>query len=170
MFIIQKEPSKEAKIYLKLLEKQIGEIPPHFKLFATIHLERFKKFINELNYITNHAVIHKDFFTFLRYYIAATHNFTYCIELNSKLLLRSGYSKANLKDTLEKKSLPLQKRLTTLFRKAIKALEYPKDFCKDDLQELYKLNFSESDIYDAIEHGAFLFQSYKIIQAYKEKI
>jgi hypothetical protein len=33
-------------------------------------------------------------------------------------------------------------------------------------QELYNLDFNDSDIWDAIDHGAFLFKYYKILKAY----
>jgi len=168
MFILQKEPCREAQVYLKVLQKKMGQLPPHFEFFATVNFKRFKMFIEELNYITNHPAIDKDFFTFIRYYIASTNNFSYCIKLNSKLLLSSGYSKENLKNVIEKKSLPLDSKFTTLFQKAIKAIEKPHLFCKDDLQELYKLGFSDNDIWDAIDHASFLFKYYKILSAYRD--
>jgi len=168
MFILQKEPSREVKVYLKVLQRKMGQLPPHFEFFATVNFERFKMFIEELNYITNHLVINKDFFIFIRYYIAYTNSFSYCIDLNSKLLFANGYSKEQLDSVVNILELPLDSKFTTLFTKTVKAIEKPDSFCKDDLNKLYTLGFSDSDIWDAIDHASFLFKYYKILSAYKD--
>ena len=168
MFILQKEPCREAKVYLKVLQKKIGQLAPHFEFFATVNFKRFKMFIEELNYITNHPKIDKEFFTFIRYYIASKNGFDYCIKLNKKLLISANYTYKELEDVINLQILPLEAKFTTLFTKSIKAIEKPDYFCKSDLQELYNLNFNDSDIWDAIEHASFLFKYYKILSAYKD--
>jgi len=168
MFIIQKELSTEAKVFLRVLKRKMGSVPPHFEFFATVNFKRFKMFIDEINYITNHPNISSDFFTFIRYYIASKNGFDYCIELNKKLLLAKNYTNNNLQNALNNQILPLEEKFTTLFIKTIKAIEKPQYFCKDDLQELYNLGFSDIDIWDSIDHAAFLFKFYKLLNAYKK--
>jgi len=168
MFIIQKELSPEAKVFLRVLKRKMGSVPPHFEFFATVNFKRFKMFIDEISYIANHPNISSDFFTFIRYYISTNNGFDYCVSLNSNTLLEQGYSKTDLQNALNNQILPLEEKFTTLFTKTIKAIEKPQYFCKDDLQELYKLGFSDIDIWDSIDHAAFLFKFYKLLNAYKK--
>ncbi len=168
MFILQKELSPEAKVFLRVLQRKMGSVPPHFEFFATVNFKRFKMFIDEISYIANHPTIHPDFFIFIRYYIATTNSFSYCQEFNKSLLLKREYTFEELENVLSKQVLPLQELFTLLFQKTIKAIEKPQYFCKDDLQELYNLGFSDIDIWDSIDHAAFLFKFYKLLNAYKK--
>jgi hypothetical protein len=50
--------------------------------------------------------------------------------------------------------------------KVLKAIDAPEDFSKDDLQELYALDFSNKDFFDLLRYASDFISNSKIIEAY----
>ena len=167
MFIIEPNPNKEMKILLRGIRQKLGQVPPHWELFATINPSRFKMFLEEINYLTSHPHIQSDFFTLLRYTIAVDNGFTYCINLNRAWLLAKGYTLEQL-HKLEgtQKILPLDERHQALFDAVMKAVYTPEDFTAELTDALKILDWDDADIFDAVDHGAFLFRASKVLKAY----
>jgi len=167
MFIIEPNPNKEMKILLRGIRQKLGQVPPHWELFATINPSRFKMFLEEINYLTSHPHIQSDFFTLLRYTIATDNGFTYCINLNRASLLAKGYTLEQL-HKLEgtQKILPLDERHQALFDAVMKAVYTPEDFTAELTDALKILDWDDADIFDAVDHGAFLFRASKVLKAY----
>ncbi len=169
MFIIETDPHQDTKLTLENIKNKFGSVPPHFELLATVNPKRFELFIQEILYLSSHQNIHPDFFSFLRLNIATKEAFNYCIMFNSKLLLSKNYSKEILrliKDDI--KNIPLDSRHISLAKAAMKAIYSAGDFNYNDIQELKELGWTDADIYDAIDHTAFLFKNAKIIRAYNK--
>ena len=169
MFMIKTNPNSEMKILLRGIRHKLGHVPPHFELFATINPRRFKMFLEEINYLTNHPHIKSDFFTLLRYTIASDNGFTYCINLNRAFLLAKDYTLEtlhNLEGT--EKKLPLNERHQALFDAVMKAVYTPENFTLEVIDALKILDWSDSDIFDAVDHGAFLFRFSKVLKAYSK--
>ncbi|RLA66792.1 MAG: hypothetical protein DRQ78_03520 [Epsilonproteobacteria bacterium] len=167
MFIVEPNLNREMKIVLRGLKRSLGHVPPHFELYATLHPKRFKMFLEEIIYLSTHESINPDFFAFTRFYIAAQENFTYCYVFNKELLLGKGYTQEDL-EAFENSAdkLPLDKKHQVLFVSVLTAIESPKDFDERSIEKLKVLGWSDSDIFDAIDHGAFLFKFSKILKAY----
>jgi hypothetical protein len=167
--MIKPNPNNEMKILLRGIKQKIGHVPPHFELFATINPVRFKMFLEEINYLTNHSHIQSDFFTLLRYTIAIDNGFTYCVNLNRTFLLAKGYTLETLHglEGTEKK-LPLDERHQALFDAVMKAVYTPEVFTEELIEALKILDWNDSDIFDALDHGAFLFRFSKILKAYSK--
>ena len=169
MFIIGANPNREMKILLRGMKQKLGQIPPHFELLATVNPTRFKMFIDEITYLSTHAHINPDFFTLLRYAVANDNGFVYCIELNRAFLLNKGYTLEQL-HALEgtQKTLPLDERHRALFDAVMTALYTPESFTVEAIGALKILDWSDADILDAVDHGAFLFRFAKVIKAYSK--
>jgi hypothetical protein len=170
MFMIEPNPNKEMKVLLRGIRQKLGQVPPHWELFATINPTRFKMFLEEINYLTSHPHIQSDFFTLLRYTIATDNGFTYCINLNQASLLAKGYTLEQLHE-LEgtQKILPLDDRHQALFDAVMKAVYTPEDFTVEVTDALKILDWDDADIFDAVDHGAFLFRASKVLKAYSSK-
>ncbi len=167
MFIYQPTLTYEMEIILENIKKELGLVPPHFKFLISVNPKKFQLFMQEIKYLLNHPNINPDFFAMLRLFIANRENFTYCISFNTKLLLAKGYSRDILKRLKEDiEQIPLDAKHKLLAQKAIKAIYESKEFKLCDIEELKKLSWSDSDIYDAIDHASFLFKNAKIIQSY----
>ncbi|MDH5464486.1 MAG: hypothetical protein OEW60_02595, partial [Thiovulaceae bacterium] len=164
---VKPNPAKEVQFILDDFKSKAGAVPPHFELLATLNPKRFEMFIQEITYLLTHPHIESDFFAFLRLYIAAKEQFQYCLMFNTKLLIRKQYSKETLNLVKEDlMNIPLNKKHKTLAIKVNKAIYDAKNFSKEDCDELKEEGWSDSDIYDAIDHGAFLFKYSKILKAY----
>ena len=170
MFIVEKNLDREMKILLRGVKQKLGTIPPHFEMFATIHPTRFKMFLEEINYLSNHENINPDFFTFVRYYVASKNGFNYCIQLNQAFLLSKGYTVEQLEALKKSKdNLPLDDKHRSLFIEVMNALDEPQNFTATTLESLKALGWSDADIYDAVDHGAFLFKFSRVLKIYSNK-
>lgn len=169
MFIIEPNPSTEGSKLLRRVKKFIGHVPPHFELFATLNPKRFEMFLNEIFYLSMHKTIQPDFFALLRFYIASKEHFTYCHAFNKSLLEKKGFD-ANTLLIFEKDAskLPLDPRHQALFNATIQAIYVPETFTNTEHQALLQMQWSEADIFDALDHGAFLFKFSKILKAYSK--
>ncbi len=169
MFIVETKPAPETEKLLKKVERFVGSVPPHFELFATLNPKRFEMFLNEILYLSMHKTINPDFFAFIRFYIASKENFSYCYTFNTALLLKKEYTQEQInKFEKNRENLPLDKKYLALFKMALKALENPDSFTLKDINAVKILGWSDADVYDAIDHGAFLYKFSKILKAYKK--
>ncbi len=170
MFMIEPNLNKEMKILLRGIKQKLGHVPPHFELFATVNPTRFKMFIEEITYLSTHEQINPDFFTFLRYTVASDNGFEYCIKLNQAFLLAKDYTLEQL-HLLEgtEKTLPLDERHQALFDAVMIALYTPESFTVESINALKILDWSDADIFDAVDHGAFLFRFSKVLKAYSKE-
>jgi hypothetical protein len=169
MFMIEPNLNKEMKILLRGIKQKLGHVPPHFELFATVNPTRFKMFIEEITYLSTHEQINPDFFTLLRYAVAMDNGFDYCIKLNQAFLLAKDYTLEQLHE-LEgtQKTLPLDERHQALFDAVMIALYTPESFTVESINALKILDWSDADIFDAVDHGAFLFRFSKVLKAYSK--
>ncbi len=167
MFMIETNPAEGSKQLLRRIEKFLGHVPPHFELFATLNPKRFEMFIQEIFYLAMHKQINPDFFACMRLFISAREGFTYCYHFNTRLLLQKGYTQDDL-DALEASSdhLPMDEKHQVLFATALKAIDRPDAFGTEDLEAAKKTGWSDADVFDAIDHGAFLYRFSKILKAY----
>ncbi len=170
MFIITPEPNREMQIVLRGVRAKLGQVPPHWELFASINPTRFTMFLEETNYLSAHPNIEKDFFAFLRYAIATDNGFDYCTRFNRQLLLASGYTLEDL-HAVEgiDKVVPLDEKHQTLFDAALTAVFTPENFTAQTIASLHDRDWSDADIFDAVDHAAFLFKFARILKAYIDK-
>jgi hypothetical protein len=169
MFIQSPILTREMNVMLRGIKMKLGSIPPHWELYAGINPVRFKMFMEEINYLSNHPTIDPAFFTFERFFIATQHGFGYCRRFNRDYLLKLDFAAeeiAAVADDPEK--IPLDNRHKTLFVTAIRAMDDPQSFTAQSIETLHTLGWSDADIFDAIDHAAFLFKFHKILEAYLE--
>lgn len=167
MFISEIKLDDKAKKVLSVIEKKIGFIPIHFELLANLNLKKFKLFMQELSYIQNLKDINKDFFVFIRLYVAFKENFEYCKVFNKKLLLSLNYTNEQINSVINDISnIPLDNKHKSLAIASIKAIYEYKNFTNEDINNLKNLNWSDEYIYAAIDHTAMLFKNARILRAY----
>lgn len=169
MFIVESNLDTEMKVLLRGVKQTLGHVPPHFELFASVNPIRFKMFMQEIAYLSKHEHINPDFFALLRYYVASQNGFHYCIKFNHALLLSKGYSLEQLSLlAVSAENVPLDERHQALFVEAVNALDNPEGFTAKTIASLKSLIWTDADIYDAVDHGAFLFKFSKILRAFSK--
>lgn len=150
-----------------MIEKQLGFIPPHFEMMASIDIESMKEFLNYNIAMMTHEKIDKALMPFLRLYIAQKECRSYCTTFNRELLLKQGVTK-NVIDSFHDnlKLIPLDKSQILLLNKVFKAIYHSKEFKKDDLEELYTQGFSDKDFFDILGYATGFMGKSKMIEAY----
>jgi len=168
--IINKNQQKELEELELKIKKLFGFIPPSFKLLGNIDESLLKNFLAYILTLVNHKSIHKDYFTFLRLFIAYQEDFIYCIKFNTTLLQSKKYSLEvinNMKNNFDR--IPFDNKHKVLAIKSIKAVFDSKNFNQLDFDELYKIGWNNKDIFDSIEHAGFMLRNGRILTAYTNK-
>ncbi|MDM5271798.1 hypothetical protein PGH07_06385 [Sulfurovum sp. zt1-1] len=171
MFIIDTIKKEDATGKLKLLyqmiEKNLGFIPPHFELMATIDIKAMKDFLDYNTYMMTHTKIDRNLMPFLRLYIAQKECRNYCIQFNTQLLQNMGVNEAIISD-LENHldNIHVEPTQKILLKKVIKALYHADKFEKKDLETLYDAGFNDKDFYDILEYATVFMGKSKLIEVY----
>ncbi len=86
---------------------------------------------------------------------------------NSKLLLAKGYTQKVLDKVIEDIiNIPFENREKSLAQFAINAI-YESQFChQEDFDALYKMGWTQKDVFDVIEHTGTIFRNSRILEAY----
>ena len=166
MFIYEPNSTIISDKLIKSVEEKMGVMPPHWTLFAKMNPKRFKMFIDEIAYILNHSNIKSDFFAMTRLFVANHEGFEYCKSFNTKLLLAREYKREELVNIKSDFVLPLDSKHQILANGVKKAIFDADNFTGEDIEILKSAGWSDSDVWDAIDHGAFLFKFSKILKAY----
>lgn len=171
MFIINPITKEEATGKLKLLytmiEKSLGFVPPHFELFATIDFEAMQEFFVKNKYMMTHKKIDKNILPFIRLYIARKECRSYCSNLNDKILHSMNVDKNIIDNIVEEiDNIPFDKSQVLLLLKVLKAVYEPENFARDDLEELYAVDFSDKDFFDLLNYASGFMSRSKMIEAY----
>ena len=167
MFISEIKLNEETTKLLKIIKKRIGIIPPHFELLASVNETKFKLFLQELSYMQGLNEINKDFFIFIRLYIAFKEGFNYCKKFNTKLLLALNYTQKQIDEVKQNiENIPLDDKHKKLATLSIKAIYEYETFSNVEIKQLHNIGWSDEYIYAAIDHTALLFKQARIIRAY----
>ena len=171
MFIVETITKEQASGKIKklygMIEHEIGFIPPHFRLFATLDPKGLQDFLMQMIYFKKHERIDEKLLPFLRLIIAQKECRGYCTTFNTKLLVDRGVPKEivnDLENNIDK--IPLEASQKVLLSKVLQALF--DDFSKKDLQELQELGFSQQDFYDLLNYATNFMAKSKIIDTFLE--
>jgi hypothetical protein len=172
-FILPPRPGGDQTLKRRLLKKVrlvFGEVPPHYALLAEIDPALLAGFVDGVLRLIRHKTIHPDYFGFLRLFVARKKNFSYCVEFNTRLLLRRGYDKQTVKAAgLDMDRIPFDERLRLLGRATMKAVFAGNGFTEQDFEELYAAGWSGRDIWDSFDHAATMLKNGPLLAAYLQK-
>lgn len=171
MFIIdtikKEDATGELKLLYRMIEKQLGFIPPHFAMMATIDIEAMKEFLNYNVAMMTHEKIDNALMPFLRLYIAQKECRGYCTTFNRELLLKQGVTQNVINHFHEDLELiPLDESQKLLLNKVLKAIYHSTEFNRNDLEELYTQEFSDKDFFDILGYATGFMGKSKMIEAY----
>ena len=138
------------------LEAMLGEVMPHIQIHATHALDDMEHYVATMKMTRSHPEIPLEWFALLRFYVASQKGFSYCRELNERMLTGMGIELDLLGRFAKDLTLaPLDERLKLLLAKAVKSLEDSGHFNREDFEELYALSWSDKTIYEAISYATW---------------
>ena len=110
-----------------------------------------------IKYFANHQKLSFPLLTAIRYMAANDCDYEYCIAFNRNILMAAGADDQALeaiKDDPDK--APLEENERAMLKFVSKAIKTPETVASSDLEALHKLGWEDSDILDAVAHGAFM--------------
>jgi hypothetical protein len=147
-----------------------GAVPANMEFMGNIEADYLEDFLKMLRRVQKHKNINPDLFTFLRLHVAFKEDYTFCKMFNSKLLLGKGYGQKLLDEVINDIALvPFDEKHKALAFYAIKALYESQDVSQNDFDALYKMGWSQKDVFDAIEHTGTFFRNGRMLMAYMKK-
>ena len=143
---------KIAEIY-GTFPKAVGVPEPLQLMSATPGLLEIQ--VNVIKYFMGHPNLTFPLLASIRYLSAVHFNYDYCIGFNGKILQAAGATDADL-EAMKKDPMnaPLEDKEKSMLAFVIKALKDPKSVEKADIDTLRDLGWTDSDIFDALAHGA----------------
>ncbi len=169
MFMVQKNTAQKErldKIYRRV-RAIYGELPPQMEFLGNIDADYLEDFLKSVLRLMKHPNIKLDIFAFIRLNIAFREGYAYCKMFNSKLLLSKGYTQKMLDKAIEDIiNIPFEDREKALVQFAIKAIYESQSCHQEDFDALYKMGWSQKDVFDVIEHAGTIFRNGRILEAY----
>jgi alkylhydroperoxidase family enzyme len=163
----EKASSPIDEIY-KAFPKEIG--PPHPLQLMSASPEFLKCQFEILKYYTNNQRLSFLLLTAIRYMAANDCDYEYCIKFNKKILMAAGANKKELEAIIgDQDNAPLEDNERAMLKFVAKAIKTPDAVQEIDVEALRNLGWKDSDILDAVAHGAYMKGHSTLMRAFINK-
>ncbi len=169
MFMVQENTEQKERLdkLYRVVKKLFGFIPPQTEFLGNIEADYLEDYITMVMRVIKQKNIERDMFAFLRLHIAFKEDFEFCKKYNTDVLLKSGYEQKLLDEVIENiESIPFNDAHKSLAKFAIKVMYRSKECSKEDFEELYRMGWSQKEVFDVVEHAGALFKNGRILNAY----
>ena len=173
MPLIKTYEMEEATGELKALYNEIftlrGRVGNNTKLFS-VSPEVLRQQLAFIKYYLNHPTLSMPLLASIRVLVSSSKDCDFCVDFNAGLLVNMmGWSIEQvqaMRHDIDKANL--QEREKALLKLVLKAIHNAHGVNANDLDALRKIQWSDKDIFDAVNHGAkmlatdILFNTFKI--------
>lgn len=172
MFLLNYESPENAvgkisEIY-SVFPKEIG--PPHPLQLMSASPGFLSCQFEIIKYFTNHKKLGFPLLAAIRYMAANDCDYDYCINFNQNILMAAGADKQALEAIRNDPSqAPLEDHERAMLKFVSKAIKTPETITKSDVEALRSIGWEDSDILDAVAHGAFMNGHRTLMKAFSEK-
>jgi alkylhydroperoxidase family enzyme len=166
--LVEKEEAtgRVAEIYETMINT-MGFIPNAFKVFSPSEHVLDKQFSN-LGYYMRHKTLGGKLLAFIRLLVSDQEKCTYCVGMNSGILLQYGVLPDSLAEIkLDPGKAPLDAKELALLLFVLKVVKDSNAIKQEDVDTLKNLGWSDADIMDATYHGTTQVGVDKIFNAFK---
>jgi hypothetical protein len=170
--MVQKNEAQKERLEKmhKIISKMFGSVPANMEFMGNIEADYLEDFLKMIGRIQQHNNIFPDLFGFLRLHVAFKEDYPFCKMFNTKYLQSKGYTQEQLDEVIKDISLvPFDDKHKALAKHALKALYESREVTQNDFDALYKIGWTQKDVFDAIEHTGTLFRNGRIMLAYSKK-
>jgi len=170
--MVQKNEAQKERLEKmhKMISRMFGAVPANMEFIGNIEADYLEDFLKMIGRIQQHKNISPDLFGFLRLHVAFKEDYPFCKMFNTKYLQSKGYTQEQLDEVIKNVGLvPFDDKHQALAKHALKALYESREVTQDDFGSLYKMGWSQRDVFDAIEHTGTLFRNGRIMLAYSKK-
>lgn len=172
MALLQKITAAEVKnekiaSFLSSFEERVGAVPATVELAANSE-GLFEQLIGQINYYGSHANLSSELLAFIRYIAATIFENPACVSFNGELLMRMGITEQELASSiLEPGNAPLNSEEQELLEFVVEGLRDQGSASVEKMDFLRSIGWQDSDIYDAVNHGFFIFAPGKMMELFQ---
>jgi len=172
MFMYKENIEQKEKLekVLNRVKVVYGKVPPQMEFLGNIEVEYLENFLKMVMRMVKHPNINPDLFGFIRLHIAFKEDYAYCKIYNTQFLLAKGHEQSALDEAIiDIESVPFNSQHQALATFAIKVIYESKACKQEDFETLYKMGWSQKDVFDAVDHAGTIFRNGRILTAYSQK-
>ena len=159
--------NEKVKLFLTSFEESVGSIPTTVQLAANSE-GLFEQLIGQISYYSSHQKLSPELLGFIRYIAAREFENAACITFNGDLLLRMGVTEEELESSLTAPAqAPLKAEEQALLAFVVEGLRDQGSASVEKMESLRTLGWRDSDIYDAVNHGFFIFGPGKMMELFQ---
>ena len=163
----QEATGELAKIY-EIITSMRGTIGNNAKLFS-VSPELLRQQIDFIKFYINHPTLSMPLLACIRIMVSSGEECQFCIDYNTAMLINmAGWTfeqVAAMRKNIDEANLP--ERETAMLRLAIKAVRNAHGVNADDLDSLREMNWSDSDILEAVNHATRMLATDIIFNTFK---
>ncbi len=154
------------EIYDTML-KNAGVIPAPLQL-ASASPWMLDMFWQSIRYYSSHPNLGFGLLSTIRYLVAQQYDYLFCTGFNKNLLKMQGLTEEDIakmeEDPLQ---APLDDRDRAMVNFVMKAVKTPEAVAKEDVDRLHELDWTDSDIMDALAHATNMIGSSILMKTFK---
>lgn len=151
------------------IEQALGQVPNGMQLFSASPTLLGQQW-QQLGYYMQHPTLSFPLLATIRLLCSTEHECDYCVGFNSMLLVNhAGWNLDQVAATKrDPGAAPLSPKEIALLRFVLKSVRTPKSASEAEVAALRALGWDESDIFDAVAHGArnvaidIIFNTFKV--------
>jgi alkylhydroperoxidase family enzyme len=164
------EATGEIKEIYDALQKTIGMIPAPMQL-ASASPYIMKTMYQSIGYYSQHPGLSFGVLSTIRYLVAQSLDYAFCTHFNKNFLKLQGMTDKDIDAIVEDPlKAPLEDRERTLVAFVVKAIKTPEDVDAEDMDNLRRQGWKDSDIMDALAHGANMVGASILMKAFKTDV
>ncbi len=151
-----------------MMASMAGSVPKPLQMLS-VSPKIFDINMQALHYYFQHPTLSANLLAAIRF-ISATHcEYPYCIDMNKKILTQmAGMSEQQVEQLMkDPESLEMPDKDKAMLAFVKKAVQTPEDVQQPDVDKLRNLGWSDSDIFEAVNHGAFMVAGGILFNAFK---
>lgn len=143
---------KVAEIY-SIFPKQIG-VPLPLQLMSASP-EMLGRQTEIIKYYMSHPKLSFPLLAAIRFLSASECNYGFCISFNKNILMAQGMSESDVEAMIQDpETAPLEDNERAMLKFVVAAVRSPNEVQHSDIEKLRDMGWTDTDIYDAVAHGA----------------
>ena len=163
----QEATGELAKIY-EIITSMRGTVGNNAKLYS-VSPELLRQQMDFIKFYMNHPTLSMPLLASIRIMVSSGEECQFCIDYNTAMLINmAGWTfeqVAAMRKNIDEANLP--ERETAMLRLAIKAVRNAHGVNADDLDSLREMNWSDSDILEAVNHATRMLATDIIFNTFK---
>ena len=157
----------EVKEILDTVQGMMNTIPGPMEL-ASASPWMIKNVWGSVQYFSQHPNLGFGLLSAIRYLVAQQSDFAFCTGFNKNFLLLQGMTEEDIeKMVADPSQAPLEDKDRALLAFVLKAIKDPDAVGAEDMDELRSLGWADSDILEAMAHGANMVASSILMKTFK---